>query len=315
VGSVQEAASDSTKPILLPTVVVSERRARPGRGNRPDHPGDAAWIPSSARFLYPDDGTKLLLGDLRISSPLPASADLRLYGLPVDQTAREYVWGHRIGGPMTSVLGSRTKVNPDVVGISLHPFLMPHRFRDTNGSVELSPGFHSPHVGALSLASDAVERRATLWMTAEPGGVSNPQLQVVSSFRQSDVVPLLEIAVPELRVVPRYLDSQTHARFRTGRHTVEGFLLLGHERGDWRETVDSVDAAVLEDTRQNLAILRYERLLPRGSRLTAGISWEGDDVDSEHRYGDFTGRTRSASQIVNPRIEYSMRRDALTAWV
>src|SRR5580765_8043708 len=84
VARVHEAASDSTKPILLPSVVVSGRRIAPG---------DAAWIPSSARYLYSDDGSKLLLADLRITSPLPASAALSLYELPVDQTARDYVWG------------------------------------------------------------------------------------------------------------------------------------------------------------------------------------------------------------------------------
>src|SRR5437867_2181094 len=70
-GSVREAASDSTKPLLLPQVVVSAKRT--------PRPGDAAWIPPSARLLYPDDGSKPLLADLRITSPLPASADLRLY--------------------------------------------------------------------------------------------------------------------------------------------------------------------------------------------------------------------------------------------
>src|SRR5262249_40146234 len=123
---VSTAASDSTKPILLPPVVVS--------GRKTPRTGDAAWVPSSARFLYADDGSKMRLGDLRVSSPLPASADLSLYGLPVDQTARDYVWGHRIGGPTTAVFGSRTKINPDVVSVALHPFLMSHEYRDTNGS-------------------------------------------------------------------------------------------------------------------------------------------------------------------------------------
>ena len=198
-GSVREAATDSTRPILLSPVVVSAPKI---------HPGDAAWVPTSARFLYPDDGSKLLLGDLRISSPLPASADLRLYGLPVDQTARDYVWGHRIGGPTTAVFGSRTKINPDVVQVALHPFLMSHQFRDTNGSLELLPTFQSQHLRSLSLSSDAIERRATFSMV-RGDAVSTPQLQVVTGLRQSDVAPFLKAAVPELRVIPRYLDSQT----------------------------------------------------------------------------------------------------------
>src|SRR5262245_27483199 len=192
---IREAASDSTKPILLSPVVVSAKRTRTG---------DAAWIPSSARSLYPDDGSKLLLGDLRITSPLPASAELRLYGLPVDQTARDYVWGHRIGGPTTAVFGSRTKINPDVVQVELHPFLMSHQYRDTNGSLDLRPSFQSAHPQALSLSSDAIERRATLYAARGSGG-STPQLQVLTSIRHSDVVPLLETLVPELRVIPRYL--------------------------------------------------------------------------------------------------------------
>ena len=304
-GSVREAASDSTKPILLPPVVVSAQRAAP--------PGEAAWIPSSARFLYPDDGSKLLLGDLRITSPLPASADLRLYGLPVDQTARDYVWEHRIGGPKTAVFGSRTKINPDIVEVELHPFLMSHRFRDTNGSLELRPMFQSTHLHALSLSSDAIERRATVWI-ADGSGESTPRFQVVTGLRQSDVVPLLKAAVPELRVIPRYLDSQTHASLRVGDQTIEGFFLFGRERGDWRETTDGVEGAVVENTRQDLAIVRFEHLLPHASKLTAGISWEGDHVDSEHRYGEFVERTRSTSHTVNPRIAYSTRRDAVTVW-
>jgi hypothetical protein len=306
VGRVQEAASDSTKPILLSPVVVSV--------SRPTRPGDAAWIPSSAKFLYPDDGSKLLLGDLRITSPLPASADLRLYGLPVDQTARDYIWGHRIGGPTTAVFGSRTKVNPDVVRIALHPFLMSHQYRDTNGSLELRPEFRSNDRQALSLSSDAIERRATLW-TASRSDAPTPRFQLVTSLRQSEVVPFLKTAVPELRVVPRYTDSQTHASLRAGEQTIEGFFLTGRERGAWRETVDGVEGAVIEDTRQNLAIVRVERLLPRDSKLTAGMSWEGDHVDSQHRYGDFNEQTRTTSQIVNPRVVYSTRREALTAWV
>lgn len=304
-GSVREAASDSTKPILLSPVVVSGQRAAP--------PGGADWIPSSARFLYPDDGSKLLLGDLRITSPLPASADLRLYGLPVDQTARDYVWGHRIGGPKTAVFGSRTKINPDIVQVALHPFLMSHQFRDTNGSLELRPTFQTTHRHALSLSSDAIERRAAVWI-ADRSGESTPRFQMVTGLRQSDVVPLLKAAVPELRAIPRYLDSQTHARLRVGDQSIEGFFLFGRERGDWRETTNGVEGAVVENTRQNLAIVRFERLLPHASTLTGGISWEGDHVDSERRYGEFVERTQSTSHTVNPRIVYSTRRDAVTVW-
>jgi hypothetical protein len=303
--SVRATPADSAKLIFLPAVVVSGRRVQPS---------DAGWIPRSARFLYPDDGSKLLLGDLRVSSPLPASADLRLYGLPVDQTARDYVWGHRIGGPATAVFGSRTKVNPDVVQVTLHPFLMSHRFRDTNGSVELRPTFQSSHLQALSISSDAIERRVTVWMAPASIG-STPGLQLVTSLRQSDVVPLLKSAVPELRVVPRYVDSQTHASLRTADETIEAFLLFGQEKGDWRETIDGVEGAVLDNTRQNLAIIRYERRLPRESRLSAGVSWEGDHVDSRHRYGAYDEQTRATSHIVNPRIEYSIARDACTVWV
>ncbi|HET7251715.1 MAG TPA: hypothetical protein VFI79_17865 [Gemmatimonadales bacterium] len=305
VGSVHEAASDSTKPIVLPAVPVSARRTRAG---------DAAWIPSSAQHLYSDDGSKLLLGDLRVTSPLPASADLSLYGLPMDQTARDYVWGYRIGGPATAVFGSRTKVNPDVVQIALHPFLMSHQFRDTNGSLELTPVFQSNHPEALSTSSDAIERRATAWL-AEGSNASGPQLRLVTSLRQSDVAPFLKAAVPALKVIPRYLDSQTYASVRDGEQSIEGFLLIGRERGDWRETVDGVEGAVLENTRQNLAVVQYERLLPHDSKLTAGTSWEGDHVDSDHRYGDFQAQTRTTSHILNPRIVYSMRHDAFTAWL
>src|SRR5262245_44475412 len=157
----------------------------------------------------------MLLGDLRISSPLPASANLSLYGLPVDRTARDYVWGHRIGGPTTAVFGARTKVNPAVVGIALRAFLMSRQYRDTNGALELSPGFAWSHLHALSLSSDAIERRATLRMP-DGSSESTSRLQLVTSLRQSYVVPLLRAAVPALRVIPRYLDSQTHTRVRLG---------------------------------------------------------------------------------------------------
>jgi hypothetical protein len=144
---------------------------------------------------------------------------------------------------------------------------------------------------------------------------SRAQIQLNTSLRQSDVAPFLKAAVPELRVIPRYLDSQTHVRLRAGEQAIEGFFLFGRERGDWRETTDGVEGAVLENTRQDLAIVRFERLLPYDSRLTAGISWEGDHVASEHRFGDFVERTRSTSHIVNPRISYSALRDAVTTWV
>src|SRR5262249_2494257 len=150
---------------------------------------------------------------------------------------------------------------------------------------------------ALSLSSDAIERRATVWM-ANGASESNPQLQLVTSVRQSDVVPLLKSAVPALRIVPRYLDSQTHASVRAGNQTLEGFVLIGGEKGDWRETIDGVEAAVLEDTRQNLAIVRFVRLLPHDSKLTAGTSWEADHVDSKDRYGDYNERTQATSHIV-----------------
>jgi len=310
-GRVREAASDSTRPILLPPVVVSAPRIR--RNGPALAPGDAAWIPSSARFLYPDDGSKMLLGDLRISSALPASADLRLYGLPVDQTARDYVWGHRIAGPTTAVFGSRTKINPDVLQVTLHPYLMSHQFRDTNGSLELRPTFQSNHSQSLALSSDAIERRAT-FSFARGSDAANPDFQIVTGLRQSDVAPFLKAAVPELKVIPRYLDSQTHASLRIGDQTVEGFFLFGRERGDWRETTDGVAGAVLENTRQDLAIIRYERPLPWESKLDAGVSWEGDHVDSDHRYGNFDQSTQGTSHLVNPRIVYSAMRDAVTAW-
>ena len=299
------AAPDSTKPILLTPIVISARRT--------PH-GDPSWIPPSARSLYPDDGSKLLLGDLRITSPLPASADLKLYGLPVDQTARDYVWGHRIGGPVTAVFGSRTKVNPDVVSIALHSFLMSHRYRDTNGSLEWRPEFQSNRLQALSLASDLIERRATLWLM-RGSQASSPAFQMVTGMRQSDVAPFLKMAVPALRVIPRYTDSQTYASVRLGRQTIEGFFLFGRERGDWRETVDAVEAVVLENTRQDLGIVRCERELPGDSKLAAGVSWEGDHVNSERRYGAFIERTRAASHLVNPRITCSMKNGALTTWL
>jgi hypothetical protein len=231
----------------------------------------------------------------------------------VDQTARDYVWGHRIAGPKTTVFGSRTKINPDIVQVTLHPFLMSHRFRDTNGSLELIPTFQINRHRALTLSSDAIERRATVSIA---GGSSEPtpRFQAVTGLRQSDVVPLLKAAVPALRVIPRYLDSQTHARLRVGGQAIEGFLLFGRERGDWRETTDGVEGAVVENTRQNLAIVRLVRPLPHASKLTAGVSWEGDHVDSERRYGEFVERTQSTSHIVNPRITYSTRRDAVTVW-
>src|SRR4029078_4940572 len=117
------------------------------------------------------------------------------------------------------------------------------------------------------------------------------------------------------KVIPRYFDSQTHASWRTGDQTIEGFLLLGRERGDWRETTDDgVDAAVIENTRQDLAILRSVRLLPGDAKLTTGVSWEGDHVASEHRYGDVVEHKQGTSHIVNPRIEYSARRDVVTVW-
>lgn len=303
---IRDAASDSTKPILVAPVVVSAKRLV--------RPGDAAWIPPSARSLYPDDGSKLLLGDLRITSPLPASADLRLYGLPVDQTARDYVWEYRIGGPTTAVFGSRTKINPDVVQVALYPFLMSHQYRDTNGSVELRPTFQSSHLNAMSISSDAIERRATVWLVPGPTE-TQARLQLVTSVRQSDVAPFLKAAVPELRVIPRYLDSQTHVSLRAGDQTIEGFFLFGRERGDWRDSTDGVEAAVLDNTRQNLAVVRYERRLPHDSKLTAGVSWEGDHVNSEHRYGDTVELTRATSHLVNPRITYSVLREAVTAWV
>jgi hypothetical protein len=212
------------------------------------------------------------------------------------------------------VFGSRTKVNPDVVRVALHPFLMSHQFRDTNGSLEWRPEFQSHHFQALSLSSDLVERRATLWF-ARGTGAATPPFQIVTSVRQSEVVPFLTAAVPELRVIPRYTDSQTYASLRFGGNKLEGFFLFGRERGDWRETVDGVDAAVLEDTRQNLAVVRYERRLPHQSKLTVGVSWEGDHVSSERRYGEFDERTRSTSHIDNPRLAWSFRDGAVTAWL
>jgi hypothetical protein len=187
---------------------------------------DPSWIPPSARSLYPDDGSKLLLSDLRITSPLPASADLKLYGLPVDQTARDYVWGHRIGGPVTAVFGSRTKVNPDVVSIALHSSLMSHQYRDTNGSLEWRPEFQSNRLQALSLSSDLIERRATLWLR-----------------RESRVEP----GVPLVTSMPRATSRRSSRRWcrpcgrsratRTRRpmpcpprrQTIEGFFLFGRE--------------------------------------------------------------------------------------
>lgn len=299
------AAPDSSRPVLLTPIVVFARRT--------PH-GDPSWIPPSARSLYADDGSKLLLGDLRITSVLPASAVLKLYGLPVDQTARDYVWGHRIGGPVTSVFGSRTKVNPDVVSIALHPFLMSHQYRDTNGSLEWRPEVQSHRPQALSLASDLIERRATLSLT-RGSPASGHAFQMVTAMRQSDVPPLLELAVPALRAIPRYTDSQTYASVRLGPQTIEGFVLLGRESGDWRETLDGVQTVVLEDTRQNLAIVRYVRELPGDSKLAGGVSWEGDHVDSEHRYAELSERTNTASQIVNPRITYSKNDGTLTTWL
>jgi hypothetical protein len=245
---------------------------------------------------------------------LPASAALSLYGLPVEQTARDYVWDHRIGGPTTAVFGSRTKVNPDVVRIALHPFLMSHRYRDTNGSLEWRPEYQSNHFRALSVSSDLIERRATLWLAHGSGEVT-PPLQLVTSVRQSDVAPFLAAAVPALNVIPRYTDSQTFASWRVGQQTIEGFFLFGRERGDWRETIDGVDAAVLQNTRQNLAIVRFVRVLPHDSKLTAGVSWEGDHVDSDYHYGEFNEGTQSTSHLVNPRITYSLGGGALTTWV
>jgi hypothetical protein len=307
VGATRAAASDSTKPILLPPVVVSGTRT-------PAVSVDAGWIPSSARAVYPDDGSKQLLGDLRITSALPASAELSLHGLPMDQTAREYIWGHRIGGPTTAVFGSRTKVNPDVLQVVLHPFLMSHQYRDTNGSLELRPTFESAHAPALAMSSDAIERRATVW-AARGSTPSTTQFRWVSSVRQNYVVPLLRELVPALRVVPHYLDSQTYAGVRAGDQTFEGFLLLGHERGDWREMIDGVEGAVLDDSWQNLAVVRYQRELPHDSKLTAGMSWEGDHVDSERRYANYHERTKNTSHILNPRIAYSTRREACTVWL
>ncbi len=305
VTAVAKAAADSTKPILLTPVVVSAPR---------NQTGDATWVPSSARSLYADDGSKMLLGDLRVSSVLPASAALSLYGLPVEQTARDYIWGHRIGGPTTAVFGSRTKVNPDVVRIALHPFLMSHRYRDTNGSLEWRPEYQSPHRQSLSVSSDLIERRATLWI-ARGWSEEAPRFQMVTSVRQSDVVPFLEDAVPELKAIPRYTDSQTYTSLRLGDQTIEGFFLFGRETGDWREVLNGEHAAVLQDTRQNLAIVRAVRRLPLDSRLTAGVSWEGDHVDAQYHFGQFNQGTRSASHILNPRLEYSVANDAVTTWV
>ena len=299
------AAPDSSRPILLTPIVVFARRT--------PH-GDPSWIPPSARSLYQDDGSKLLLGDLRITSVLPASAVLKLYGLPVDQTARDYVWGHRIGGPVTSVFGSRTKVNPDIVSIALHAFLMSHQYRDTNGSLEWRPEFQSNRPQILSLASDLIERRATLSFT-RGSPASDQAFHMVTGMRQSDVPPILELAVPALRAIPRYTDSQTYASVRLGPQTIEGFFLFGRESGDWREAINGVEAVVLEDTRQDLAIVRYERQLPGDSKLAGGISWEGGRVESEHRYGELLEGTWSASQIANPRITYSMKDGMLTTWL
>jgi hypothetical protein len=200
VGVVREAASDSTKPILLPPVVVSSSRR--------NRTGDATWIPSSARFLYADDGSKLLLGDLRISSPLPASADLSLYGLPVEQTARDYVWGHRIGGPTTAVFGSRTKINPDIVQVALYPFLMSHQYRDTNGSLDLRPTFQSNHLQTLSMSSDAIERRATLFMARDR--THRPRSSIWSRACVRATSFLLEAAVPALSHPALFRLSDAH---------------------------------------------------------------------------------------------------------
>jgi hypothetical protein len=275
--------------------------------------GDPLWVPQSARLLYPDDGSKPLMADLRVTSPVPLSADLRLYGLPVDQTARDYIWHHRIGGPTTAVFGTRTKINPDIEQVALHPFLMSHQYRDTNGALELQPSFHSDHPLALSVSSDAIERRATLWM-ASSSNSSAPRATVVTSVRQSDVVGPLKRAVKALRIIPDYLDSQTLATLRTGDHTIEGFFLHGRESGNWNDRADGLDGSVHEDTRQDVAILRYELRLPHESKLSAGVSWEADLVDSRHTFGEFDEQARGRSRILNPRLALTTAQDAWTFW-
>jgi hypothetical protein len=290
---------------VLPPVEVSAKRV--------PRPGDPLWIPTSARLLYPDDGSKPLMADLRVTSPLPLSADLRLYGLPVDQTARDYIWDHRIGGPTTAVFGTRTKINPDIMQAALHPFLMSRRYRDINGALELQPTSRSDHRPALSVSSDAIERRATLWM-ARGSGSSASRATVVTSVRQSDVVGPVKRAVRALSIIPDYLDSQTLATLRMGDHTIEGFFLHGRESGDWNDTADGLDGSVHEDTRQDVAILRYELRLPHASRLSGGVSWEADFVDSRHAFGTFDEQTRGHSRILNPRLALTTAQDAWTFW-
>lgn len=267
----------------------------------------------SARLLYPDDGAKPLMADLRVTSPVPLSADLRLYGLPVDQTARDYIWQHRIGGPTTAVFGTRTKINPDIVQAALHPFLMSHQYRETNGALELRPTFRSDHPFALSASSDGIERRATLSMASGTGS-STPRAEVVTSVRQSDVVAPLKNAVKALRIIPQYIDSQTLAALHAGDHTIEGFFLFGREKGDWYDAANGLDELVHENTRQDLAILHYEHPLPHDSKLSAGASWEADHVDSDHRFGGFDDQTRASSRIFNPRLAVTTGRDACTVW-
>ncbi len=303
--SLREAASDSTKPITLAPVEVSAKHVA--------RVGDPQWIPTSARLLYSDDAAKSLTSDLRVTSPVPLSADLRLYGLPVDQTARDYIWHHRIGGPTTAVFGTRTKINPDLVQVALHPFLMSHQYRDTNGALELRPTFRSDHPLALSAASDGVERRVTLSM-ANGSNSSGPLVEVVTSVRQSDVVPLLKDAVKALRIIPDYMDSQTLAALHLGDNTIEGFFLEGRETGDWQNTGDGLDGLVHENTRQDLSIVQYEHPLPHDSKLSAGASWEVDNVQSAYSFGAFDDRTQAYSRIFNPRLAVTLGREACTVW-
>ena len=49
------ATPDSTRPIPLSPIVVFARRTPRG---------DPSWIPPSARSIYADDGSTLLVGDL-----------------------------------------------------------------------------------------------------------------------------------------------------------------------------------------------------------------------------------------------------------
>jgi hypothetical protein len=293
--AVHEAATDSSKPIPLPVIEVSADRVR--------QVGDNLPTPMSTRELYSDDAYKSLTHDVRLSAPAPFSATLNLHGLPVDQGARPYLWDHKIIGRTTLLFGGYSIVNPDLMDVELHPVLISHKFRETNGAVEFFPKHRSDRPVEFVASTDGIERRGTLSL-ASGSDSSRKRADLVTSIRQNQVIGLLT-AIKGLEVIPESMDNQTFAKLQFGAHTLQGFCRFGREKGDWHDPADARKSFVQENSFQQLAFVQYDLRLPRGLRLGLGTSWEKNDIDSHREFDQFKETIQAHSEIFNPRMTVS----------